>query len=280
VSLTTMGEMLTTARAEGRAVGAFEVWGLASVQAAVSAAEECNRPVILQLSPYEIGFAGCSDVARIVIDHAWQASVPVALHLDHGDSFERVMQCIGAGFTSVMLDASHLPFEENIAATQEVVRAAHACGVTVEAELGRIGGSETSVDVSDDATALTDPDEAGDFVARTGIDALAVAVGTVHGFYKGEPKIRLDLLEKIAKKVAIPLVLHGGSGTPDDVVRRAIALGVAKVNICTEFLAAYVERFIAHRDEPDFRFLSDSVFTGPREAMRDVILRKIRLLSG
>ena len=280
MSLVAMHDILIPARKNGVAVGAFEVWDLASVQMMVAAAEELDQPVILQLSPAEVEFAGLEDMTQIALYHARRARVPVALHLDHGDTFERVMQCINAGFTSVMLDASKRPFEENVAASREVVRVAHACGVTVEAELGRIGGSETGIDVSDDETALTDPDEAERFVAETGIDALAVAVGTVHGFYKGEPKIRLDLLEKIARKVSIPLVLHGGSGTPDDVVRKAIALGVAKVNICTEMLAAYVNRFIEHRNEKDFRFLIAHVFTAPVEAAKAVVLRKIRLLAG
>ena len=232
------------------------------------------------MSPYEIKLTGLEDLSQIVLYHARRATVPVALHLDHGDTFERVMGCIAAGFTSVMLDASQLPLAENIAATQEVVRAAHAAGVSAEAELGRIGGSETGVDLSDDESALTDPDEARAFVDATGVDALAVSVGTVHGFYKGEPKVRLDLLEKIAEKVSIPLVLHGGSGTPDDVVREAIRLGVAKVNICTEVLAAWIDRFIAHRGEDDFRFFTVDIFGPPAEAAKEVVRKKIHLLAG
>ena len=280
MALTTMHDILIPARAGGYAVGAFEVWDLASVQIMIVAAEECSQPVILQLSPGEIELAGLEDTSQIALYHARRSTVPVALHLDHGDTFERVLQCIHHGFTSVMLDASHLPLEGNIAATREVVRAAHACNVTVEAELGRIGGSETGIDLDEDEAALTDPDEAETFVAETGIDALAVAVGTVHGFYKGEPNVRLDLLEEIAAKVSIPLVLHGGSGTPDDVVRKAISFGVAKVNICTEVVAAYVNRFIEHRGEPDFRYLTGHIFAAPAEAAKEVVLRKIRLLAG
>jgi len=278
--LSSMHDMLIPARKSGTAVGAFEVWDLASVQMMIAAAEELSQPVILQMSPYEIKLAGVRDLAEIVISHARRATVPVALHLDHGDTFDRVLECIHAGFTSVMLDASHLPFDGNVAATREVVRAAHACGVSVEAELGRIGGSETGVDLTDDESALTDPDEAGAFVAETRIDALAVAVGTVHGFYKGEPNVRLPLLEKIAEEVSIPLVLHGGSGTPDDVVRKAVTLGVAKVNICTEVLAAWIDRFIAHRAEPDFRFFTVDIFSPPIAAAKEVVLEKIRLLAG
>jgi fructose-bisphosphate aldolase class II len=280
MSLVAMSQVLIPARRGGYAVGAFEVWNLESVQAVVSAAEGLSQPVILQVGPYEADFAGLEDISHIALYCARRARVPVVLHLDHGDTFERVMQCINHGFTSVMLDVSHLPYAENVAATKEVVRVAHACGASVEGELGRIGGGEAGTDVTDEDVHLTNPDQAFEFVNETGIDALAVAIGTVHGFYRSKPNIRLGLLEEIAEKVAIPLVLHGGSGTPDSDVRKAISVGIAKVNICTELVAAFADTFVNEHEEQDFRYNVPGVFTRPRAAAKKLVEEKIRLFSG
>jgi len=280
MSLVPMSELLIRARREGYAVGAFEVWNLESIQAVIGAAEGLAQPVILQVGPGEADYAGLEDIALMAIFHARRAKVPVALHLDHGDTFARVMQCIHHGFTSVMLDVSHLPYDENVAATQAVVHAAHACGVSVEGEMDRIGGGETGADNADDDANLTDPDQAVDFVNKTGIDAFAVAIGTVHGFYKGKPNIRLGLLEKIAARIPIPLVLHGGSGTPEADVRRAVSLGIAKVNICTEFVAAFADTFAHEHGEQDFRYNVPGVFIKPRGAAQKLVEKKIRLFAG
>lgn len=279
MSLVPMSEILIPARRDGYAVGAFEVWNLESVQVVIAAAEELSQPVILQVGPYEADYAGLQDISQVAVFHARRARVPVALHLDHGDTFERVMRCINHGFTSVMLDVSHLPYTENVAATREVVRAAHACGVTVEGEMDRIGGEEAGANASDDAC-LTNPDQAVKFVNETGIDAFAVAIGTVHGFYKGKPNIRLGLMEKIAGKVPIPLVLHGGSGTPEEDIRGAISLGIAKVNICTEFVAAFIDTFVQERAEQDFKYNVPGIFIKPRAAARKLVEKKIRLFAG
>ena len=275
-----MSEVLIPARRGGYAVGAFEVWNLDSIQAVVAAAEGLSQPVILQVGPYEADYAGLEDISLMALYCARRARVPVVLHLDHADTFERVMRCINHGFTSVMLDVSHLPYAENVAATKEVVRAAHACGASVEGELGRIGGEEAGIDVTNEDIHLTNPDQALEFANETGIDALAVAIGTVHGFYKSKTNIRLGLLEEIARKVAIPLVLHGGSGTPDSDVRRAISLGVAKVNICTELVAAFADTFVNERQEQDFRYNVPGVFIKPRAAAQKLIEQKIRLFAG
>jgi len=280
MSLVAMSQVLIPARRGGYAVGAFEVWNLESVQVVVAAAEGLSQPVILQVGPYEADYAGLEDISLMALYCARRARVPVTVHLDHGDTFERVMQCIAHGFTSVMLDVSHLPYSENVAATKEVVRVAHACGVSVEGELGRIGGGETGIDVTNEDVHLTNPDQAVEFVDETGIDALAVAIGTVHGFYKSKPNIRLGLLEEIAEKVAIPLVLHGGSGTPDSDVRKAISVGIAKVNICTELVAAFADTFVNEHEEQDFRYNVPRVFTKPRAAAKKLIEEKIRLFSG
>ncbi len=279
MSLVPMSELLVRARRGGYAVGAFEVWNLESIQAAIGAAEGLAQPVILQVGPGEADYAGLQDIAHAAIFHARRAKVPVVLHLDHGDTFERVMQCINHGFTSVMLDVSHLPYAENVAATKEVARVAHACGVSVEGEMDRIGGGETGIDAPDDAH-LTNPDQAVEFVRATGIDAFAVAIGTVHGFYKGEPNIRLGLLERIAARVPIPLVLHGGSGTPESDVRRAVSLGIAKVNICTEFVAAFADTYANEHAASDFRYNVPGVFQKPRAAARKLVEKKIRLFAG
>jgi len=280
MSIVAMSEVLIAARRGGYAVGAFEVWNLESVQAVVSAAEGLSQPVILQVGPYEADYAGLEDISLIALYSARRARVPVVLHLDHGDTFETVMRCINHGFTSVMLDVSHLPYSENVAATKEVARVAHACGVSVEGELGRIGGEEAGIDVTNEDVHLTNPDQALEFVNETGIDALAVAIGTVHGFYKSKPNIRLGRLEEIARKVAIPLVLHGGSGTPDRDVSKAISLGIAKVNICTEVVAAFADTFANERQEQDFRYNVPGVFPKPRAAAKKLIERKIRLFAG
>lgn len=236
--------------------------------------------MILQIGPLEANHAGLEDISHIAIYHAGRAKVPVAVHLDHGESFERVMQCIHQGFTSVMFDVSHLPYDQNVAATKEVVRVAHAAGITVEGELGRIGGHEAGIDVTDSDAHLTDADEAVRFVAETGIDVFAVAIGTVHGFYKGEPNIRLELLERIASKVSIPLVLHGGSNTPSDILRRSVELGIAKINICTDFVKAFSDTFISEQKEADFKYTVPCVFTKPRTAGEKVVEKNIRLFAG
>jgi len=280
MSLVTMDSLLKPARAQGYAVGAFTVWGLASMQAVICAAEELNQPVILQTGSMEINYIGFKPLARLMIDTAQQAKTPVAVHLDHGNSFEMVMQCINQGFTSVMLDASHLPFNENVKAMKEVVQVAHTCGITVEGELGRIGGEEAGINVTDSDAHLANPDEATRFVEQTGIDALAVGIGTVHGFYKSEPNIRLDLLKKIAGQVSIPLVLHGGSGTPHETVKKSIQLGISKINICTELVAAFNDTFVKEQKDKDFRYNIPGVFGKPRAAAIELVKQKIRLFAG
>lgn len=279
MSLVAMKEILINARKNKYAIGGFEVWNLESVQAVVAVAEQLNQPVILQIGPYEINHAGLEDIAHIALYHARRAKVPVVVHLDHGDSLERVVRCINHGFTSVMLDVSHLPFEDNLAATKEVVHIAHAAGITVEGEVGRIGGEEAGIDVANKDTYLTTPAEAVEFVKQSGVDAFAVAIGTAHGFYDGEPNIRFELLKEIADKVDVPLVLHGGSGIPPEALRKAIQLGIAKMNICTEFVAAFANTFVSEQSDQDFKYNVPGVFTKPREAARNLVEEKIRLFS-
>jgi fructose-bisphosphate aldolase, class II len=259
--LVTGGTILTAARAGKYGVGAFNTNNLESTQAILEVAESTKSPVILQISEGARKYAGTENLAHLIADMASRVSVPVAIHLDHGSSFESCKTAIDAGFTSVMIDASHDVFEENIRVTKEVVEMAHARGVTVEAELGRLGGIEEHVDVSAEDAFLTDPAEALEFVQRTGIDYLAVAIGTSHGAYKGKGRPFIDhpRIEKIAGLTPIPLVMHGASGVPDwliarfkasggeigdaagihdEDVTRACANGVGKVNIDTDLRLA------------------------------------------
>jgi fructose-bisphosphate aldolase class II len=249
------------------------------VQAIVAAAEAENSPVIIQASQGAIKYAGIDYIAALSHQAAKNAKVPVALHLDHGTSIEQVMACIRHGFTSVMIDGSKYPFAENVAITKKVVELAHAVGVSVEAELGKIGGTEDDISVDERDAFFTDPEEAREFVAQTGVDSLAVAIGTAHGRYKGVPKLDFERLAKIRELVHIPLVLHGSSGVPDEDIKKAISLGVAKVNIDTNIREAFVgkmrEVLEKNPDEIDPRKI-----LGPaREAAIEIIREKIRVFG-
>lgn len=217
--LVPMKQLLDKAEKNNYAVGAFNCNNMEIIQAIIAAAEAENSPVIVQASQGAIKYAGLEYIVALAAIAAQKTHIPVALHLDHGTSFEQVMQCIAKGFTAVMIDGSKLPLEENIALTNKVLEVARACGVSVEAELGKIGGTEDDIYVSEKEALYTDPDEALAFVKATGVDALAIAIGTAHGQYKGEPKLDLPRLEKIKALIKIPIVLHGSSGVPDDAIR-------------------------------------------------------------
>ncbi|HHW73364.1 MAG TPA: class II fructose-1,6-bisphosphate aldolase [Firmicutes bacterium] len=272
-------ELFQAAKQGGYAVGAFNVNNMEIVQAILEAAEEEKSPVFLQASQGAIKYAGIEYIVALARTAAEKAKVPVALNLDHGTSFTQVVQCIRHGFTAVMIDGSKYPFEENIAITQKVIEIAHPCGVSVEAELGKIGGTEDDITVSDAEAAFTDPQEAAEFVERTKVDALAIAIGTAHGVYKGEPKLDFARLEKIRNAVDIPLVLHGASGVPEDAIRKAVPLGICKINIDTELRQAFtkgVQQVVLNNPkEYDPRKL-----LGPaREEMKQVVKAKMRLFG-
>ena len=279
MSLVPISYLLKKAEAGGYAVGAFNCNNMEIVQAIIAAAEAENAPVIMQASQGAIKYAGLDYITAMVRLSAERTRVPVALHLDHGTSFEQIVQCIRAGFSSVMIDGSRFPLAENIALTRKVLEVARAVGVSVEAELGKIGGTEDDIVVSKREAFLTDPEEAGVFVRETGVDALAVAIGTAHGQYKGIPELDFPRLEKIKSIVKIPIVLHGSSGVPDDAVREAISLGVCKVNIDTNireaFTAAAREVLQANPQEIDPR----KVLGPAREAATEVIREKIRVFG-
>ncbi|MGR6837353.1 class II fructose-1,6-bisphosphate aldolase [Syntrophomonas erecta] len=277
--LVSVHELLEKASEERYAVGAFNANNMEIVQAILEAAELENSPVIMQASQGAIKYAGLEFITGMVKIAAESSPVPVALHLDHGTDFDQVVRCIRSGFTAVMYDGSKLPLEENIAYTKKVLDMARPIGVSVEAELGKIGGTEDNVSVSERDALFTDPEEARYFVEQTGVDCLAIAIGTAHGQYKGEPKLDFERLAQIKSLVDIPLVLHGSSGVPDEAVQKAIQMGICKVNIDTNIREAFVgemRKVIANNpDEIDPRKI-----LGPaRKAAVEIIRKKIRVFG-
>ncbi len=240
MALTTSKKLLLDAQEGGYAVGAFNVENMEMVQAVVAAAEEMASPVILQTTPSTVKYADLAYFYANAKIAAEAASVPVVMHLDHGNSFDLAMRALRTGYTSIMIDGSHENFEDNIAVSKAVADACHPSGIPVEAELGKVGGKEDDLD-GGDGDPYTNPLEAKEFVERTGIDSLAVAIGTAHGVYKGIPKLDVERLSEIREVVSIPLVLHGTSGVPDDAVRECIRRGICKVNYATDLRIAFSE---------------------------------------
>ena len=297
--LVTNKDLLLPARQKIYAVGAFNINNLESLLAVAEAAVEEKSPVIVAVTPSAIKYAGLAYLAKIVKTAAELAPVPMSLHLDHGENFETVSKCVEAGFTSVMIDGSFLKFEENVALTKRVVDFAHQKGVTVEAELGRLAGVEEST-VEEKEAVLTDPNAAKEFVEKTGVDALAVAIGTSHGAYKfkAEPKLDFERLELIREKVNVPLVLHGASsvpqwiiekavkygaelagakGIPEEHIKKAISSGIAKINIDTDLRLAFtatIREFLANSPK---EFDPRKILGPAKEAMKEVVKGKMRL---
>ncbi len=295
-------EVLDKARREGYAVPSFNTNNLEITQAILEVAEEMRAPVFIQVSDGARKYAGMENLANLVKDMASRVSVPVVLHLDHGADFKMVMQALRAGFTSVMIDASHHPFEENVRETKKVVEAAHAVGVSVEAELGRLQGIEDNIQVSEAEAFLTDPEEAERFVAETGIDYLAIAIGTSHGAYKGKgwPYIDHKRLEEIAKRVSLPLVLHGASGVPtwlkekllatgaelkeatgihDEDIKKAIPNGIAKINIDTDLRLAMTLGIREVVTQNPKEFDPRKIIGKGRDYLKQVIREKFTLMG-
>lgn len=237
--LVTSKKMLLEAQAGGYAVGAFNVENMEMAKAVIAAAEELKAPVMLQTTPSTIKYGSIETLAAMISAEAKKASVPVALHLDHGNSYELAVSALNEGYTSVMIDGSHESFEDNIKLTKKVVEAATLKGIPVEAELGQVGGKEDDLEVEVDVN--TNPIQAKEFVERTGIFSLAVAIGTAHGFYTGTPVLDKQRLSDINELVEVPLVLHGASGLSDDDVRDCIGQGICKVNFATELRVAYTD---------------------------------------
>lgn len=279
MSLVPMADILNKANEEGYAVGGFNINNLEFLQGIVWAADELNSPLILQTSEGAIRYIGIDYVIAMVKAAAQNTHIPIALHLDHGSSFETVMQCIRKGYTSIMFDGSHYPFEENIQLTKKVIEAARAVDVSIEAELGKLGGTEDDVSVDERDATFTDPDEAVEFVERTGVDALAIAIGTAHGVYKGDPELDFERLKTIKERVKIPVVLHGASGVSDVDVKKAITLGVNKVNVNTDFQQAFTGK-IRGIFADDNKVFDPRKYCGPgREAIKAKVMEKIKVLG-
>ena len=273
MALVKMKDLLKRAEEKNIGCGAFSVGNMEMVKGAIRAAEELNTPIILQIAEVRLKNSPLHLMGPMMVQAAKEAKVDVAVHLDHGLTFETVDKALEFGFTSVMLDASTLPFEENIAKVKTVVEKARKYGVTVEAELGLVGGSEDGS--CDHGIRCTDPDDAVVYARETGIDALAVAIGNAHGNYPVAPTLAFDVLEKIHEKVDIPLVLHGGSGITDKDFQRAISLGIRKVNIATasfNSLTAHVEKYMASTDKHNFFDLNEAMVQGTYENVKRHIL--------
>ena len=273
MALVKMKDLLKRAEEKNIGCGAFSVGNMEMVKGAIRAAEELNTPIILQIAEVRLKNSPLHLMGPMMVQAAKEAKVDVAVHLDHGLTFETVDKALELGFTSVMLDASTLPFEENIAKVKTVVEKARKYRATGEAELGLVGGSEDGS--CDHGIRCTDPDDAVVYARETGIDALAVAIGNAHGNYPVAPTLAFDVLEKIHEKVDIPLVLHGGSGITDKDFQRAISLGIRKVNIATasfNSLTAHVEKYMASTDKHNFFDLNEAMVQGTYENVKRHIL--------
>lgn len=273
MALVKMKDLLRRAEEKNIGCGAFSVGNMEMVRGAIRAAEELDTPIILQIAEVRLKNSPLHLMGPMMVQAAKEAKVDVAVHLDHGLTFETVDKALELGFTSVMLDASTLPFEENIARVKAVVEKARKYGVTVEAELGLVGGSEDGS--CDHGIRCTDPDDAVVYARETGIDALAVAIGNAHGNYPVAPTLAFDVLEKIHERVDIPLVLHGGSGITDKDFQKAISLGIRKVNIATasfNSLTAHVEKYMESTDKHNFFDLNEAMVQGTYENVKRHIL--------
>ncbi|RBP94602.1 fructose-bisphosphate aldolase [Cytobacillus firmus] len=275
--LVSMAEMLNKAKSEGYAVGQFNLNNLEFTQAILQAAEEEKSPVILGVSEGAARYmGGFKTVVKMVegLLEDYKITVPVAIHLDHGSSFDKCKEAIDAGFTSVMIDASHDPFEQNVETTSKVVEYAHSKGVSVEAELGTVGGQED--DVVADGVIYADAKECDELVKRTGIDCLAPALGSVHGPYKGEPNLGFAEMEEIGSLTGVPLVLHGGTGIPTKDIQKSISLGTAKINVNTENQIASAKR-VREVLAADTEVYDPRKYLGPaREAIKETVIGKMR----
>jgi len=241
---TPLKDMLSKARREQYAVGGFNFCNAETAQVVFAEAVRLRSPAMLIAAAAEVELCGMEDTVKIVKLVAGKIDVPVCLHLDHTNDVETVCRAVDAGFSSVMIDGSHFPFEKNIAMTQAVVQYAHNKGVSVEGELGAVGNNKDAQHEGVGPQSLTDPNLAAEFVERTGVDALAVSIGNAHGFYAQRPELDFDLLKSIRDKVDVPLVLHGGSGTPVAHLRKAISLGICKVNVATEIGKVFTDSYI------------------------------------
>lgn len=271
-------DILIHAQKEKYGVAAFNVYSLETVQAAIKVAEKEDQPVIIALGERYFPTVDVEGFSAMVRAMAEKASIPVSLHLDHAYEKESIIRAIRCGFSSVMFDGSAYDLDQNMRLTKEIVDIAHMAGVSVEAEIGSLAKGAFS-DEEEGTGTLTDPKSAKEFVSETGVDFLAAAIGTVHGMYKGEPKIDLDLLERIRQDVDVPLVLHGGSGTPDDIIRQAIQAGIGKINVNTEVSMAAVSHLQTYFENKEMVHLS-TVMADMQQSMEPVMTKFVQLFSG
>ena len=277
MSILSTRQMLLNAQRDGYAVPAFNIHNLETLQVVVDTAVEMRSPVIIAGTPSTIEYAGAEYINAMAEVAAHKYDIPIAIHLDHFEDVDAIKRNIDIGFKSCMIDASKLEFEKNIAKVKEVVAYAHKFDATVEAELGKLGGQEDDLIVDEKDAMYTNPNDAAEFVKKTGIDSLAVAIGTAHGLYKGEPKLDFERLKEIRSKVEVPLVLHGASDVPDELVMKAISLGICKVNVATDlkipFSGALKEYFNEHPEANDPR----KYMTPGKEAMKKIVEHKIQV---
>lgn len=267
--------MLLQAQIGHYAVPAFNIHNLETFQVVIDTCIQMHSPVILAATPSTVSYADKDYLISLTGSAMEKTNIPIAFHLDHHKNSNDIKTVIAAGCRSVMIDASMLPFEENIATVKDIVEFAHICGATVEAELGKLVGIEDDLCIHENDTAYTDPEDAVKFVAATGIDSLAVAIGTAHGLYKGTPKLDFDRLRIIRKKVNIPLVLHGASDVPDEFVKKAVSLGICKVNIATDLKIPFsnaIKKFFAENPQAND---PRQYLTPAKEAMKKVVQHKI-----
>jgi ketose-bisphosphate aldolase len=279
MALENMKVMLRAAMDGRYAVGAFNILDYNSMLAVVRAAEEVDAPVIVQTSAKTVTFWGTAAIVSWGHDIADNSPVPVALHLDHCKDLQLIEECINTGWTSVMIDASAKPFEENLALSKKVVAMAEKKDVTVEAELGQIVGVEDDIAVDQDDAYLADPDKSERFCKEVPLACFAPAIGTAHGIYKGEPKIAFDRIESIAKRTRVPLALHGGTGLSEEVVRRCISLGCAKVNISTQLKYAFIDEFVSYHSSHNKEYNPLSVISAQFERIKNVVAQNITLFG-
>jgi len=270
--------LIKKAKEEKKAIPAFNIHNLETIQAVIEGAYELKSPVIIQTTPGTLKHAGIEYIAAIVKEASNKYKIPIALHMDHCPSFDTIVSCIKNGYTSVMIDGSHLEYNDNVKLVKSVVKMAHAVGVQVEGEIGKIGGVEDDMFVNEADASFTIPEEAKKFVEDTGVDTLAVAIGTAHGMYKGEPKLDFDRIKAINNLINVPLVLHGASGVPGESIKKAIQLGMAKINIATELknpMVSAIKNVISNPYENDPRHYMGAA----REAVKNVVKNKIRLCN-
>ncbi len=279
MSLVAMRELLIKAKAEKYAVGAFNIVDYATLEAVVDAAEQEHSPAIIQTSASStVKYYGYKALVNMVTNVAGKSEMPFALHLDHCKDLEMVFNCIDSGWTSVMYDGSSFAFEVNLENSKKVVEKAHAKGVSVEGEIGAVWGVEDDITVDEHQELLADPDKAAQYAQETGVDAFAPAIGTAHGLYKGEPKLDFERLEEIAGRVKVPIVIHGGTGLSEEVFRKLISYGAAKINISTQLKIGYFDGFNSYI-EAGGKTDPIKLIKHIRETEKEVVKRFIRVFG-